>query len=368
MRASTHIDALEAADAEMRAGAYAAHALHVDATNLILTAGLALEELRSGLLDPAAGQAIATVDRRRVAVVPAAANVVPRARRPFGQWAAFAATIAGFTLFVGVYAWPASDSSASTRPPVAAAAAAPPVVPPEFTTADADAGTRMYFETFASVDTANLRCLAEAVYYEARGEPIDGQIAVAQVVLNRARSRHWPKSLCGVVNQGIARGEKCQFSYACRALRAKPTGAAWEHAQMIANDAIQGRAWLRELVAATHYHATSVAPIWRRDLTKIGPFGKHIFYRSEALTAALSIENAGQTLELDASTSIDPAPVAARPVPVSQTMESVASQPRPARVVRVDRADREQVPRAAGKQDAGSGAEPAWARDLNASR
>ena len=372
MRVSTYIQALETADAEMRADAYAAHASHVDATILISSVGRALDELRGGLLNPAADQAVMVVDRKLAAAVPAAATVEPRQPIPVGQWAAVSAAIAGFMLFVGVYAWPASDSSASPRPPVAAHAVAPPValpvIAPQFTTADADIGSRMYAATFATVDAADIRCLAEAVYYEARGEAADGQIAVAQVVLNRARSRHWPKSICSVVNQGIARGEKCQFSYACRALRAKPIGAAWEQAQMVAYDAIQGRAWLRELVAATHYHAKSVAPIWRLDLIKIGPFGNHVFYRSDAFTAALSVENAGQTFELDASTALNPAPVAVPPVRAPQTMEAVATKPRPAHVARVAHADREPAPRVAGKQEPASPADPGWARDLTSSR
>ena len=142
-----------------------------------------------------------------------------------------------------------------------------------------DYGQSVYAARFASVPAIERTCLARAIYYEARGESSEGQIAVAQVVLNRARSKKWPHSICGVVNQGVERGEKCQFSFACNTRLSEPSGILWEEADLVATQAINGQAWLRELMEATHYHTTSVAPIWRLGLVQQATIGSHIFYR-----------------------------------------------------------------------------------------
>lgn len=126
---------------------------------------------------------------------------------------------------------------------------------------------------------AERECLARAVYYEARGEGFLGQVAVAQVILNRVRSRKWPDTVCGVVNQGESRGVKCQFSYVCFKNLSPPTGDPWERAKMVADHALQGGAYLRELEHATHYHTTAVAPIWRHALVNLTTIGSHIFYQ-----------------------------------------------------------------------------------------
>ncbi len=67
----------------------------------------------------------------------------------------------------------------------------------------------------ASAGDAQSQCLAQAIYFESRGEPLDGQIAVAEVVLNRVDDRRFPKTVCGVTRQGVGSGRGCQFSYAC---------------------------------------------------------------------------------------------------------------------------------------------------------
>ena len=140
-----------------------------------------------------------------------------------------------------------------------------------------DFGARIYGR-FAAAPAREMACLARAIYYEARGEGYDGKVAVAQVVLNRARSKKWPSTICGVVHQGEARGEKCQFSYVCFDHLSQPSGELWDEAQTIAELAIAGRVYLRELEHATHYHTTAVKPVWRERLQTIATIGAHIFY------------------------------------------------------------------------------------------
>lgn len=124
-----------------------------------------------------------------------------------------------------------------------------------------------------------LGCLTAAVYYEARGEPLAGRRAVAQVVLNRVRDRRWPDTVCGVVLQRNARA--CQFSFVCDGSLDRPIdAAAWSRARALAEDALAGRS--RSTVgAATHYHADYVAPGWSRRLPEFARVGSHLFYGNE---------------------------------------------------------------------------------------
>lgn len=124
-----------------------------------------------------------------------------------------------------------------------------------------------------------LECLAEAVYYEARGETPSGQAAVAQVVLNRVRHPSFPKSVCGVVFQGAYRKVGCQFSFACDGSmsRGRERGA-WTRAQKIAARALSG-AVMNEVGSATHFHTTGVSPGWGPRLLKVAHVGMHVFYR-----------------------------------------------------------------------------------------
>ncbi|WP_425995683.1 cell wall hydrolase [Caulobacter sp. DWR1-3-2b1] len=124
-----------------------------------------------------------------------------------------------------------------------------------------------------------LECLAEAVYYEARGETPSGQAAVAQVVLNRVRHPSFPKSVCGVVFQGAHRRIGCQFSFACDGSmsRGRERGA-WNRAQKIASRALTG-AVMNEVGSATHFHTTGVSPGWGPRLLKVAHVGMHVFYR-----------------------------------------------------------------------------------------
>jgi Cell Wall Hydrolase len=124
--------------------------------------------------------------------------------------------------------------------------------------------------------SAEIRCLAEAVYYEARGEPVRGQQAVAEVVANRVRSRAYPNSYCGVVYQRSR--NVCQFSWACDRSRSEPRGAAWARAMQIAEDVHAGRE-AGVARGATHFHTTGVSPGWASRIPRVGQIGTHIFYR-----------------------------------------------------------------------------------------
>jgi hypothetical protein len=121
-------------------------------------------------------------------------------------------------------------------------------------------------------------CLTQAVYYEARGEPAQGQVAVAQVVLNRSRAGgRYPASLCGVVFQGASR-PGCQFSFACEGGRqgGPIDAAAWTRAGRIADSVMTGQAMGDP--RATHYHTAAVAPAWDRTIAKLAQIGHHIFF------------------------------------------------------------------------------------------
>jgi spore germination cell wall hydrolase CwlJ-like protein len=126
---------------------------------------------------------------------------------------------------------------------------------------------------------ASLQCLTAAVYYEARSEGFEGQRAVAQVVLNRARHPAFPNSVCGVVYQGSKRRTGCQFSFTCDgSLRARREPAAWAQARKVAGAALAGSVY-GPVGHATHYHASYVQPWWAASLHRAVSVGSHIFYR-----------------------------------------------------------------------------------------
>ena len=124
-----------------------------------------------------------------------------------------------------------------------------------------------------------LKCLTQAVYYEAAVEPIAGRRAVAQVVLNRVLHPAYPKSVCGVVYQGSERHTGCQFSFTCDgALLRGPAAGPWREAQAAAAAALAGYVD-PNVGTATFYHADYVLPKWAYQLGKITQIGRHIFYR-----------------------------------------------------------------------------------------
>lgn len=128
-----------------------------------------------------------------------------------------------------------------------------------------------------------VECLAKAVYFEARGEPIPGQLLVAEVILNRVDSVYYPDSACDVVYQNDHKKNACQFSFACDGIPDRIRDSrAWTVAERIAEitlrcdaDCRSGRAQLNQ---STHYHAVRVAPGWSRKLKRTGRIGNHVFY------------------------------------------------------------------------------------------
>ncbi|HEY0600982.1 cell wall hydrolase [Brevundimonas sp.] len=124
-----------------------------------------------------------------------------------------------------------------------------------------------------------LRCLTQAIYYEAALEPTEGQEAVAQVVLNRVRDPNYANSVCGVVFEGAERVTGCQFSFTCDgSLGQAPVAWAWNRAARVAERALAGHVAVK-VGTATHYHANYVHPWWAPTLNKLTQIGAHIFYR-----------------------------------------------------------------------------------------
>jgi spore germination cell wall hydrolase CwlJ-like protein len=125
-----------------------------------------------------------------------------------------------------------------------------------------------------------VKCLTEAIYFEARGEPVRGQIAVAQVVMNRVFSGYYPGTVCGVVYQNANRHLACQFTFACDGIpEVVREPEAFERAKKIAAETLDGQLWLPEVGKATHYHAYWVHPSWVHEMTKMYKLGVHTFYR-----------------------------------------------------------------------------------------
>jgi len=125
------------------------------------------------------------------------------------------------------------------------------------------------------------KCLAEAVYFESRGEAVRGQIAVAQVVMNRVFSGKYPDTVCGVVYQNKYRHFACQFTFACDnnpdVIREPEM---WERAKKISKAMLDGQIWLPEVGKSTHYHAYWVRPSWVAEMKKMYKTGVHTFYRA----------------------------------------------------------------------------------------
>ena len=136
---------------------------------------------------------------------------------------------------------------------------------------------------------STITCLAVAIYFEARSEPIAGQLAVAQVVLNRVADERYPDTVCDVITEGPTYPsghpvrDKCQFSFWCDG---KPEDIhdyeAWQTALRVATIATETSALPIDISeGAMFYHATSVSPSWRHTMQMTARIGQHIFYRLE---------------------------------------------------------------------------------------
>jgi hypothetical protein len=124
-----------------------------------------------------------------------------------------------------------------------------------------------------------LRCLTQAIYYEAASEPDAGQRAVAQVVLNRVAHPAYPDTVCGVVYQGSERRTGCQFTFTCDgSLARQPVRVFWDRARRVALAALSGAVY-KPVGLATHYHTVQVHPYWAASLDRVGTIGAHTFYR-----------------------------------------------------------------------------------------
>jgi hypothetical protein len=135
-----------------------------------------------------------------------------------------------------------------------------------------------HFSTAANF-TTELDCLSRAIYYEARSETFVGQLAVAQVIMNRVRHPAYPETICGVVLEGSERVTGCQFTFTCDGSTVRePRGRAWRRSQLVAQHAFMG--FGRDVTRrATHYHTVAVDPYWNDNLVRTRRIGTHIFYR-----------------------------------------------------------------------------------------
>jgi spore germination cell wall hydrolase CwlJ-like protein len=154
-------------------------------------------------------------------------------------------------------------------------------------------------ETQAEFEERERRCLAVAIYFEARGEPERGQVAVGQVIMNRVRSPLFPETICGVVYQGHLK-PGCQFSFTCDGKTDVPRNdAQWAQSQSLAKKITSGELWLPEVGYSTFYHANYVSPGWAGRMNKIDRIGRHIFYKKRNekpyVVEALAEDGATQT-------------------------------------------------------------------------
>lgn len=144
--------------------------------------------------------------------------------------------------------------------------------------------------SYASSAEKEVTCLAQAIYYEARGEPKQGRLAVGQVVLNRVEHGGYPKSVCGVVFQNKHLKNRCQFSFACDGNGDLPRASpVWQRSKKEANDlyacdascraARDSEEWSDPVWSSTHYHANHAHPSWALKLKRTASVGQHTFYR-----------------------------------------------------------------------------------------
>jgi spore germination cell wall hydrolase CwlJ-like protein len=159
--------------------------------------------------------------------------------------------------------------------------------------------------------TAQSECLAEVMYYEARGEGVEGQKAVAEVVLQRTRNANYPRTVCGVVYDGVEPGRTkgCQFSFACDGSVHRPRDAeAWSRTQLLAEKIMAGQVRLGgETGNAIAFHTVDVNPVWAGTMLKTAQIGRHVFYRfmpREALRQPVSVSVPAVSGEVESQVQI----------------------------------------------------------------
>ena len=125
-----------------------------------------------------------------------------------------------------------------------------------------------------------LKCLSEALYFEARGEQIEGQIAVADVIINRKNSKRFPSTVCGVVSEGSHKRNACQFSYNCDGkLELIYDKKTYRRIVKLSSMILNG-AFSDVTNGATFFHASEVSPSWSKKFKKTRKIGRHIFYKN----------------------------------------------------------------------------------------
>jgi len=159
------------------------------------------------------------------------------------------------------------------------------------------------------------KCLAEAMYYEARGEGAEGEKAVAEVVLQRTADRDYPKTVCAVVYDGVLPARRdCQFSFACDgSLRRPKDRLAWNRLHIQADNILTGAVKLSgQTGRAIAYHSLNVAPAWAETMQKTAEIGNHIFYRRSPVSQVRLAQAAADALAQQQAALIDvllPSPV-----------------------------------------------------------
>ncbi|WP_090206272.1 cell wall hydrolase [Yoonia litorea] len=164
----------------------------------------------------------------------------------------------------------------------------PPAVERGVETESSTIYDREYLASLPSADGGDQwQCLAEALYFEARGETVRGMFAVGEVILNRVDSDAYPDTLCGVINQGTGRKYACQFTYTCDGLPENINEPrAWERVGKVAAILLEGAP--RALTGgATHYHTKAVSPSWAKRFPRTASIGSHYFYRQPVRTASM---------------------------------------------------------------------------------
>jgi hypothetical protein len=147
-------------------------------------------------------------------------------------------------------------------------------------------------------------CLSNAIYFEARDQPYQGQVAVAQVVINRVFSGVYPHDVCGVIYQNASHHLACQFTFACDGKRKTINEfGSWARARRIARETLDGQLYVPAVSTATHYHAAYVHPYWVREMHRYAREGIHLFYRPIAWGNG-SDEPVWSRIQLDANKKV----------------------------------------------------------------